>query len=309
MDLFHIRATKLHPLERTQFKLERQIQRLLEANLSEVFGIRFLASEFSTGDKHPGRIDSLGLDENGTPVIIEYKLSSNQAVINQALYYLDWLIDHRGDFELLVQKKLGAEATVDWAAPRVLCVAEDFSHYDTYAVTTIGANIELWKYRVFAGEYLAVELAASAGAGGRADAKQAAPAGRREGGKAGGAAAAAMSYTVAEHLAKAKGELRDIAEELYEYVSGLGDDVVASPVKFYVAFRTTRNFCCLEPHARHLFLYLSLDPALGAGCEFCRDVSTIGHFGTGDLEVRVERPEQVAKAKDLARLAYEKAAG
>ena len=103
----------------------------MEDNLGEVFGIRFLASEFSTGDKHPGRIDSLGLDENGTPVIIEYKLSSNQAVINQALYYLDWLVDHRGDFEMLVQKKLGADVTVDWTAPRVLCVAEDFSHYDT----------------------------------------------------------------------------------------------------------------------------------------------------------------------------------
>jgi len=86
MDLFRIVGSKLQALERTQFKLEREIQRLLEANLDAVFGIRFLASEFSTGDKHPGRIDSLGLDENGTPVIIEYKLASNQAVINQALY-------------------------------------------------------------------------------------------------------------------------------------------------------------------------------------------------------------------------------
>ncbi len=309
MEPFQISAHKLQPLERTAFKLEREIQRLLEANPGDVLGIRFLASEFSTSDKHPGRIDILGLDENGTPVIIEYKPSSNQAVINQALYYPDWLIDHRGDFELVVQKKLGAEVTVDRAAPRVLCVAEDLSHYDTYAVTTIGANIELWKYRVFAGQYLAVELAASAGAGGRANAKKTASAGRREGGKAGGDATAAASYTVAEHLAKAKDELRDIAEELYEYVGGLGDDVVSSPVKFYVAFRTTRNFCCLEPHARHLFLYLSLDPALGAGCEFCRDVSSIGHFGTGYLEVRIERADQVAKARELALLAYEKAAG
>jgi hypothetical protein len=71
MDLFKISAHKLQPLERTAFKLERDIQRLLEANLGDVFGIRFLASELSTGDKRPGRIDSLGLDENGTPVIIE----------------------------------------------------------------------------------------------------------------------------------------------------------------------------------------------------------------------------------------------
>ena len=243
MDLFKISTQTLQPLERTAFKLEREMQRLLEDNLGEVFGIRFLASEFSTGDKHPGRIDSLGLDENGTPVIIEYKLASNQAVINQALYYLDWLIDHRGDFEMLVQKKLGSEVTVDWTAPRVLCVAEDFSHYDTYAVKTIGANIELWKYRVFAGEYLAIELAA--GAGGAVGSNKGSGVTKRGKGKGGGAAGASAAYSVEEHLAKAKGGLRDIADELFEYVSGLGDDVVASPVKLYVAFRTTRNFCCL----------------------------------------------------------------
>jgi len=307
MDLFKISTHKLQPLERTAFKLEREIQRLLEDNLGEVFGIRFLASEFSTGDKHPGRIDSLGLDENGTPAIIEYKLSGNQAVINQALYYLDWLVDHRGDFEMLVQKRLGSDVTVDWTAPRVLCVAEDFSHYDTYAVKTIGANIELWKYRVFAGEYLAIELAA--GAGGAVGGKKGSGVTKDGKGKGGGAAGVSAAYSVEEHLAKAKGELRDIADELFEYVSGLGDDVVASPVKLYVAFRTTRNFCCLEPHAKHLFLYLSLDPALGAGCDFCRDMRQIGHFGTGDLEVRVEHADQAAKAKELVRLAYEKAVG
>jgi predicted transport protein len=41
----------------------------------------------------------------------------------------------------------------------------------------------------------------------------------------------------------------------------------------------------------------------------CRDVRQIGHFGTGDLEVRVERADQVARAKELAKLAYEKSAG
>lgn len=88
---YRISAHKLRPLERTGLKLERDTQRLREANLGNVCGVRFPASELSTGDKHPGRIDSLGIAETGTPVIIEYKLSSNQAVINRALYYLDWL--------------------------------------------------------------------------------------------------------------------------------------------------------------------------------------------------------------------------
>ena len=84
----------------------------LRPNLETVFGLRFLASEYSTGEKHPGRIDGLGLDENDTPVIIEYKLARSPSVIGQALYYLDWLMDHRGDFELLVHKCLGKDVRV-----------------------------------------------------------------------------------------------------------------------------------------------------------------------------------------------------
>jgi RecB family endonuclease NucS len=56
--------------------------------------VRFLASEHATGRVHGGRIDTLGLDENHAPVIIEYKRAINENVINQGLFYLDWLLDH-----------------------------------------------------------------------------------------------------------------------------------------------------------------------------------------------------------------------
>jgi hypothetical protein len=36
-------------------------------------GVRFLVSEYGTGPVHGGRIDSLGIDENGAPVVVEYK--------------------------------------------------------------------------------------------------------------------------------------------------------------------------------------------------------------------------------------------
>jgi hypothetical protein len=49
-----------------------------------LLGVRFLASEFVTSNG--GRIDTLGLDENGCPVVIlEYKRASNENVINQGL--------------------------------------------------------------------------------------------------------------------------------------------------------------------------------------------------------------------------------
>jgi len=70
--------------------LERSLQTLMERNLESLLGVTFLDSEYSTGRRHGGRVDTLGIDENGSPVIIEYKRATNENVINQGLYYLDW---------------------------------------------------------------------------------------------------------------------------------------------------------------------------------------------------------------------------
>ncbi|MFJ6485876.1 hypothetical protein ACIQK6_37975 [Streptomyces sp. NPDC091682] len=105
--------------------LERQLT-LIEANMETMLGIRFLASKYPTG-RHRGRIDSLGLDENGTPVIIEYKRSRDKELLPQALSYLAWLEDNHHEFERLVADRLGSEAagSVDRSNPRVVCVAGD----------------------------------------------------------------------------------------------------------------------------------------------------------------------------------------
>lgn len=292
LDLFRIQGNKLTSLARVGPKLECEIQRLFEANLETVFGLRFLASEYSTGERQAGRIDTLGLDENGTPTILEYKLSSSINVINQALYYLDWLVDHRGDFELLVHKRLGKDVRVDWSAPRVLCVADSFALYDTYAVSQMGRAIQLAEYKLFADGLLLVSVVGSGQPQGRA-------AGSRQ----------VLPPSVDEHLGRSKGPLREIAEELRQYLLDLGEDISESAVRGYIAYRTTRNFCCLEIHQEHLFLDLTLDPALGEGCAICQDVSNIGHFGTGDLRVKVTRAEDVPIAKRFIDLAYQRVSG
>ena len=67
-------------------QVEKSLQSLFESNLETLLGVRFLASEFSTGPIHGGRIDTLGLDEDGSPVIIENKPATNENVINQGLF-------------------------------------------------------------------------------------------------------------------------------------------------------------------------------------------------------------------------------
>ncbi|MCU0796509.1 MAG: endonuclease NucS [Akkermansiaceae bacterium] len=120
LKLYKLAANQVTELSVSSMALENSLQTLIEKHLDTFLGVTFLASEYSTGPKTGGRMDTLGIDENGAPVIIEYKKATNANVINQGLFYLDWLLDHRGDFELLVTKKLGVDkaSAIDWSSPR-----------------------------------------------------------------------------------------------------------------------------------------------------------------------------------------------
>jgi hypothetical protein len=127
-------------------EVEADVQGLVEAHMETLLGVRFLASEYGTGPVHKGRIDSLGLDENGSPVIVEYKRGVDAGVINQGLFYLAWLMDHRAEIEHLVRDRLGMRAAsqVLWSSPRLICIAGDFTRYDVHAVHTSTGVRSTW---------------------------------------------------------------------------------------------------------------------------------------------------------------------
>ena len=93
-------------LKSSSATIEKELQNIIEKNMYEFFGVKFLQSEYRIDN---GRMDSIGMDENNCPVIFEYKCHSNENVINQGLFYLNWLLEHKANFKLLVIEKLGIE--------------------------------------------------------------------------------------------------------------------------------------------------------------------------------------------------------
>lgn len=157
MPIFKIQNKKLKQIKAVQFKNEKELQNIIEENLEEILGIKFIATEFSTGEKHGGRIDTLGLDENNNPVIIEYKWGEKDNVINQGLFYLDWLVDHKGDFQILVERKITDRARINWGQPRLILLASSFNKYDKHAINSMAENIELWIYSLYEDGLLIIE--------------------------------------------------------------------------------------------------------------------------------------------------------
>lgn len=270
-------------------EVEADVQGLVEAHMETLLGVRFLASEYSTGPVHGGRIDSLGLDENGSPVIVEYKRGTDAGVINQGLFYLAWLMDHRAEFEHLVRDRLGVTAAsqVLWSGPRLVCIAGDFTRYDVHAVREHRRSIDLVRYRLFGSDLLGLETVASVSGG-----MQVARRARRQ--------------SVARAADVQGSAMHELAVAVDEVLLGLGDGVNRVERKTYRAYQRLRNFACLCPPQRSkLLVYLKADPKnVDIIPGFTRDVSGLGHHGTGDLEVQLRTPKDVERAQDLFRASY-----
>lgn len=297
--LFQTQDGALIELDSTSAPLERGLQSQFEHNLDTLLGVRFLASEYAT--THGGRMDTLGLDENGYPVIIEYKRDRSENVINQGLFYLDWLMDHRGDFELLARDRYGKEAAdqVEWSAPRLICIAADFTKYDTHAVKQMSRNIELIRYRKFSDDLLLLELLTAVSATPAAEVAVEPEA---------GATKASKYKTVSEMMIDASPELADLYTDVEHFLLGLGDDVTKKTLRFYFAFRRIKNFACVEVKTtlNLVRIYLKIDPdAVELEEGFTRDVRNVGHFGTGDLEVTLKSHDDLERAKPLIVQSYE----
>jgi hypothetical protein len=133
MSLYRLLDRKFVPLKQRPVQKEKDLQRLVEPNLLELLDVHFLETEYSTTSG--GRIDTLGVDRNGAPVIIEYKRNQNDNVINQALAYRRWLTAQKQEFfEMLIRKRLAkdivTEIQLDWKRPRIICIAETFNRFD-----------------------------------------------------------------------------------------------------------------------------------------------------------------------------------
>lgn len=302
IQLFRIGSDTVQELPGKAATIEKELQTLIESHMETFLGIHFLDSEYSTGKTHRGRIDSLGLDENNCPVIIEYKRHSNENVINQGLFYLDWLLDHKAEFRWQVMEKMGKTTadSIDWLGTRLVCIAADFNKYDEHAVQQINRNISLIRYKLFSKDLLMLELVNAV--------VETSPLSESPD-IAGSGNSKRHTRTQHEQLSAASPELLTLHEQLKSYVLSLGDEVQFKPLKLYDAFRRIRNFLCVAVYPitdPHLRLWLKINPQHVQFEEgFSRDVTNIGHWGTGDVELLVRNEHDLDKAKLLVEKAYQ----
>ena len=289
--LFNING-KVKEYQSGTVTLEKELQTVIENNMETFFGVTFLATEYRTTDG--GRMDSIGIDENNCPVIFEYKRSMKDNVINQGLFYLNWLLDHKDSFKVLVIEKLGLKAAdkIDWTMPRVVCVAGDFTKYDESAIKQMNRNISLIRYKKFGSDLLMFEQINENIAPAVLTAEP--PVKNKS-----------TDKTFEEQLATADDSIKTLYQDLTNYILSLGDDISETHLKLYSAFKKIKNIVTVVVLKKKLVINLPLDVSTVTFEDgFSRDVTNIGHWGCGAVELHIQTSSDFEKAKPLIDRAY-----
>ena len=262
MAIFEIDKGKARRVRLSEFKLEKDLQKLVENNLETIFNCRLIATEFTTGNIHSGRIDTLAISEDNNPVIIEYKKVASSDLINQSLYYLHWIRDHKGDFQIAANRTLGKDIEVDWSDIRVICLAPEYKKYDLHAVQVMGANIELWQYKTYDNGILNIEevykRTTSTTNQDTADIGSKNPV-MVEAGKKAALTRKTATYTLEEHFENLDENILELFNTIRDYIVTIDSSIEETPKKNYIAYKTSQNFACLQTYKKKLTLFLKLD--------------------------------------------------
>lgn len=288
MPVFKITKGELEKIKLTRFpRKEKELQSLVEKNLDKIFDMTFVKSEHPTS--HGGRIDTLALDREGRPVIIEYKEDKSSTILLQGLYYMDWLLENKAEFEKLVSESLGKDVKVKWRdGVRLILIAKEFEIWDKFAVNRISEDVELLSYNLYENNELRIDRV---------------PLPKDFRSKIKMRITSSKKVPVEQHLEKIKNEkMKKIAVELREAIRNISEDVEEKTSLYYILFKTTVNFADIYPQKRGFWLDVKIPRS-----EFKMEGLDVGkHKDPVWTHIRVNENTDLSLLVEAAKKAYER---
>lgn len=115
------------------------------------------------------------------------------------------------------------------------------------------------------------------------------------------------SYTVAYHTAGKPQHIVALFEALRTRILGLSDAVTERPLKKYITYVEKSIFCSLLLQNNQIKIWVNMPVhEISKPIIVVRDVNGIGHYGTGDTEIRLQNATQLEATLDVIRQAYER---
>lgn len=299
MNLYQLNKTRLETIKPIPFKLEKDIQTLVEGNLQTLFDLEFVKSEFQL---HNLRIDTLAFDaQSNSFVIIEYKKGKSYSVIDQGYSYLSLLLNNKADFILeyleRTNKSLKREE-VDWSQSRVLFISPQFTNYQKQSIEFKDLPFELWEIKRYSNDTIALNQHKSSS---QESVKTIEASDQR----AEQVSREIVVYTESHHEEKGSPETIEFYRIIRDRIMDLGE-IELNPKKLYIGFRSGKKIITdLEVQKKQLRMRINLKKGLLEDQKaLFEDVSDKGHWGLGDYEARITIDTDLDYLMSLVKQSY-----
>lgn len=301
MALYINQTGKLKEVKEKPFKLEKDIQKVFEANLYSIMGLELVKSEFTIKNK---RIDTLAYDAQACAfIIIEYKRDKNISVVDQGFTYLSLMLENKADFIVEYNESLKRNLKredVDWSQTRVAFVSPSFTENQIQATNFKDIAIELWEVKQFENDTLAINPIKKSVA-----AESIKPI-TQQNQSLKNITAEIKVYTEQDHIEKASALTAELYEKFKAAILNLTDGIEVKPQKFYIAFKKGKNVTDIAILKKSLKLFINVKAGLlDDPKKLSQDVSNIGHWGNGDYQIQVEDDKDLEYIMSLVKQAIQ----
>jgi len=178
-------------------------------------------------------------------VIIEYKADKSATVLLQGLYYMDWLVENKAEFEKVVRSQLSKEIPINWSSGvRLVLIARSFEIWDKFAVNRIKEEFELYEYILYENQELKLD-------------KTTLPKDFR--GQSKTSITSISEYSIEDHLKKTQIEsIKSCINEFRDKIKSISDDIDERPTKDHIKFKSTVIFLAIYVQKKQYWIDVKL---------------------------------------------------
>jgi predicted transport protein len=287
MKLFTIKGNKLNNVSGRDFKLEKDIQNIVENNLEGLFNLQFVKSEMTIKNF---RVDTLAFDpENRSFIIIEFKKGRNYSVIDQGYTYMSLLLNNKSDFILEYNENCGGQLKrddVDWSQSKVIFISPSFTDYQKHSVNFKDVPFELWEIKQYENNLIGFVQHKTT-----SDESIATTIIGQEENIVRSVSQEVRINKEEDHInhKKVTESTKQLYADIKERILNIGPDIEIIPRKMYIGYKRKNNFFSIYIGKNELWCWINLKKGdLDDPKGICRDVSNIGHYGPGDYDLTIK---------------------
>ncbi len=304
--LYNASSKQLTPIHGVEFTSEKELQTLCEENLELLLNLEFIATEFSVENF---RIDTLAYDKEANAfILIEYKNTKIQSVVDQGVAYLASMLNNKAHFILKfsqVRNKVYDIKDINWEQSKVIFISPYFTQYQLGAINFQGMPIELWKIKKFANNSISFE---QVGTSTRKGEKPSATASvneifKNDSQPTDNPITEIKTYSEEELLKSATEYIKDLYTGLRDFILAENEELTLKANKLYVGFYRGRSpLISITIYKNTMSLWINekfskIDDPQG----IIKDVSNIGHYGVGECEIKIVDDSNIGYIQDVLR--------